>query len=165
MTNNDELALKLKAAAEKAIWGDWEDYKPHKGARGYEVKKGITAVAQHCLKDDAAYIAKANPKFILSLLAERDADKAENKKLRGWVADLEQKLSMANDRMLSWQNDALEAKKRIAELEARTVSVKLPCDYYNEDGSVCKSMTNTCEIVSAFRDGLRRAGIKLDVGE
>ncbi|ELY6400024.1 hypothetical protein SNQ81_002588 [Cronobacter sakazakii] len=55
---------KLKAAAEKARWGDWSAYKPHSGARGYEVRVGSEAVAQHCLKDDAAFtgvsIQKAN---------------------------------------------------------------------------------------------------------
>ena len=66
----------LKRAAEKATWGDWTAYQPHKGARGHEVKVGIKAVAQHCLKNDAGYIALAGPKVVLELLAERDADKA-----------------------------------------------------------------------------------------
>lgn len=65
----------LKRAAEKATWGDWTAYQPHKGARGHEVKVGIKAVAQHCLKNDAGYIALAGPKVVLELLAERDADK------------------------------------------------------------------------------------------
>ncbi|ELY6298809.1 hypothetical protein SNQ43_001221 [Cronobacter sakazakii] len=60
---------KLKAAAEKARWGDWSAYKPHSGARGYEVRVGSEAVAQHCLKDDAAFIAEASPKAVLCLIA------------------------------------------------------------------------------------------------
>ncbi|SPW12830.1 Uncharacterised protein [Cronobacter sakazakii] len=64
---------KLKAAAEKARWGDWSAYKPHSGARGYEVRVGSEAVAQHCLKDDAAFIAEASPKAVLCLIAALEA--------------------------------------------------------------------------------------------
>ncbi|WP_085017582.1 ead/Ea22-like family protein [Cronobacter sakazakii] len=64
---------KLKAAAEKARWGDWSAYKPHSGARGYEVRVGSEAVAQHCLKDDAAFIAEASPKTVLCLIAALEA--------------------------------------------------------------------------------------------
>ncbi|ELQ6229656.1 ead/Ea22-like family protein [Cronobacter dublinensis] len=64
---------KLKAAAEKARWGDWSAYKPHSGARGYEVRVGSEAVAQHCLKDDAAFIAAASPKAVLCLIAALEA--------------------------------------------------------------------------------------------
>jgi len=55
---------------------------------------------------------------------------------------------------------ALEsAEKRIAELEARKVTVKLPADYRNSDGSINDDMFNTCEVVGAFRDALAAAGI------
>ncbi|EPN9507726.1 hypothetical protein ACT5AJ_001601 [Cronobacter sakazakii] len=64
---------KLKAAAEKARWGDWSAYKPHSGARGYEVRVGSEAVAQHCLKDDAAFIAEASPKTVLCLIEALEA--------------------------------------------------------------------------------------------
>ncbi|ELY6363806.1 ead/Ea22-like family protein [Cronobacter sakazakii] len=64
---------KLKAAAEKARWGYWSAYKPHSGARGYEVRVGSEAVAQHCLKDDAAFIAEASPKAVLCLIAALEA--------------------------------------------------------------------------------------------
>ncbi|ELY2632447.1 ead/Ea22-like family protein [Cronobacter sakazakii] len=64
---------KLKAVAEKARWGDWSAYKPHSGARGYEVRVGSEAVAQHCLKDDAAFIAEASPKAVLCLIAALEA--------------------------------------------------------------------------------------------
>lgn len=56
--------------------------------------------------------------------------------------------------------DELEAaEKRIAELEARKVTVKLPADYRNDDGSINDDMFNTCAVVGAFRDALRVAGI------
>lgn len=53
--------------------GEMESYKPHKGARGYEVKVGAKAVAQHCLKVDSAFIAAANPPAVLALLDELEA--------------------------------------------------------------------------------------------
>ncbi|MFZ8680165.1 ead/Ea22-like family protein [Enterobacter bugandensis] len=74
MSNIDKRALREAAnAANAASWGDWESYKPHKGARGYEVKVGVKAVAQHCLKVDSVFIAAANPATVLALLDELEA--------------------------------------------------------------------------------------------
>lgn len=74
MSNIDKRALREAAnAANAASWGDWESYKPHKGARGYEVKVGVKAVAQHCLKVDSVFIAAANPTTVLALLDELEA--------------------------------------------------------------------------------------------
>lgn len=71
MSNIDKQALREAAnAANAASWGNWEPYKPHKGARGYEVKVGVKAVAQHCLKVDSVFIAAANPSTVLALLDE-----------------------------------------------------------------------------------------------
>lgn len=76
MSNIDKQALREAAnAANAASWGNWESYKPHKGARGYEVKVGVKAVAQHCLKVDSVFIAAANPKAVLALLDELEAAK------------------------------------------------------------------------------------------
>lgn len=74
MSNIDKQALREAAnAANAASWGYWESYKPHKGARGYEVKVGVKAVAQHCLKVDSVFIAAANPATVLALLDELEA--------------------------------------------------------------------------------------------
>ncbi|WP_319796352.1 ead/Ea22-like family protein [Enterobacter cloacae] len=74
MSNIDKRALRESAnAANAASWGNWEPYKPHKGARGYEVKVGVKAVAQHCLKVDSVFIAAANPATVLALLDELEA--------------------------------------------------------------------------------------------
>lgn len=50
-----------------------------------------------------------------------------------------------------------ESKRR--ELAARTMTVKLPADYRNSDGSINDDMFNTCAVVGAFRDALAAAGI------
>ncbi|MDN4370878.1 ead/Ea22-like family protein [Citrobacter portucalensis] len=74
MTALNKQALREAAnAANIASWGQWESYKSHKGARGYEVKVGAKAVAQHCLKVDSAFIAAANPPTVLALLDELEA--------------------------------------------------------------------------------------------
>ncbi|HFL5411222.1 TPA: ead/Ea22-like family protein [Escherichia coli] len=62
----------LREAAEKATWGDWDSYKPHRGARGYEIRLSSQAIAQHVLKNNAEFIAAFNPKVALALLDERE---------------------------------------------------------------------------------------------
>lgn len=69
-----------------------------------------------------------------------------------YTAELKTALESAIDR-------AESAEKRIAELEARKVTVKLPADYRNSDGSINDDMFNTCAVVGAFRDALAAAGI------
>ncbi|EFA4688952.1 ead/Ea22-like family protein [Escherichia coli] len=70
MSKIDYQALREKA--EKATWGDWDSYKPHRGARGYEVRLSSQAIAQHVLKNNAEFIAAFNPKIALALLDERE---------------------------------------------------------------------------------------------
>ena len=108
MTNNDELALKMKAAAEKAL----------PAIEKYEAGEIDGDDALEMLSDFTDVIKPAN---ILSLLAERDAD-----------------------------------KKRIAELEARTVSVPTFEEYQPDIAR---------ELQGAFRIACAAAGIKLEVGE
>lgn len=60
----------LREAAEKATWGDWDSYKPHRGAHGYKVRLSGQAIAQHVLKNNAEFIAAFNPKVALALLDE-----------------------------------------------------------------------------------------------
>nr|WP_235727384.1 ead/Ea22-like family protein [Escherichia coli] len=62
----------MREKAEKATWGDWDSYKPHRGARGYEVRLSSQAIAQHVLKNNAEFIAAFNPKVALALLDERE---------------------------------------------------------------------------------------------
>ncbi|HBE4556989.1 TPA: ead/Ea22-like family protein [Escherichia coli] len=105
----------LREAAEKATWGDWDSYKPHRGARGYEVRLSSQAIAQHVLKNNAEFIAAFNPKIALALLDERERNQQyiksrdqENEEIALTVGKLRVELEAAN--------------KRIAELEAEPVS-------------------------------------------
>ncbi|EAA4079228.1 TPA: ead/Ea22-like family protein [Escherichia coli] len=111
----------LREAAEKATWGDWDSYKPHRGARGYEVRLSSQAIAQHVLKNNAEFIAAFNPKIALALLDERERNQQyiksrdqENEEIALTVGKLRVELEAA--------------KKRIAELKAEPVSqtCKLP---------------------------------------
>ncbi|HAX4822257.1 TPA: ead/Ea22-like family protein [Escherichia coli] len=106
----------LREAAEKATWGDWDSYKPHRGARGYEVRLSSQAIAQHVLKNNAEFIAAFNPKVALALLDERERNQQyiklrdqENEEIALTVGKLRVELEAA--------------EKRIAELEAREISL------------------------------------------
>ncbi|KUQ20322.1 hypothetical protein AWI07_21610 [Enterobacter roggenkampii] len=99
MSNIDKRALREAAnAANAASWGNWESYKPHKGARGYEVKVGVKAVAQHCLKVDSVFIASANPATVLALLDELEAAEKRTVKMPafdGYVPHVARELQAA----------------------------------------------------------------------
>lgn len=108
----------LREAAEKATWGDWDSYKPHRGARGYEVRLSSQAIAQHVLKNNAEFIAAFNPKVALALLDERERNQQyiklrdqENEDIALTVGKLRVELEAA--------------EKRFAELESLTAP-KLP---------------------------------------
>lgn len=112
---------KLKAAAEKVRWVDWSAYKPHSGARGYEVRVGSEAVAQHCLKDDAAFIAEASPKAVLCLIEALEAKDAQ-------IAELLEKQRLIDicqgqglEHRIAAERRAEAAEKRVAELERQAI--------------------------------------------
>ncbi|HBE6359889.1 TPA: ead/Ea22-like family protein [Escherichia coli] len=133
----------LREAAEKATWGDWKSYKPHRGARGYEVRLSSQAIAQHVLKNNAEFIAAFNPKVALALLDERERNQQyikrrdqENEDIALTVGKLRVELEAAENNLIdsechvAEQEEALRDKqalleaseKRIAELEAELVS-------------------------------------------
>ena len=106
MSNIDKQALREAAnAANAASWGYWESCKPHKGARGYEVKVGVKAVAQHCLKVDSVFIAAANPATVLALLDELEKMQAQSSK---WCEAFHKAVSVG-----------ARYEERIAELERK----------------------------------------------
>ena len=129
MSNIDKRALREAAnAANAASWGNWETYKPHKGARGYEVKVGVKAVAQHCLKVDSVFIAAANPITVLALLDELEAKDSRIGELEVIATDYGIKFQKSQDALkhqsLLHKSQMEAAEKRIAELEALARGVK-----------------------------------------
>ncbi|WP_250897523.1 ead/Ea22-like family protein [Enterobacter roggenkampii] len=116
MSHIDKRALREAAnAANAASWGDWESYKPHKGARGYEVKVGVKAVAQHCLKVDSVFIAAANPATVLAMLDELEAKDKQIDDLKATAAHSSAGWKEAHEQ----EARAEAAEKRIAELERK----------------------------------------------
>ncbi len=122
----------LREAAEKATWGDWDSYKPHRGARGYEVRLSSQAIAQHVLKNNAEFIAAFNPKIALALLDERERNQQyiksrdqENEDIALTVGklrvELEEAKSKLNEQREYYEGVISDRSKRIAELEAREI--------------------------------------------
>ncbi|EMV3836795.1 ead/Ea22-like family protein [Escherichia coli] len=122
----------LREAAEKATWGDWDSYKPHRGARGYEVRLSSQAIAQHVLKNNAEFIAAFNPKIALALLDERERNQQyikrrdqENEDIALTVGKLRVELEAAksklNEQREYYEGVIADGSKRIAELEAREI--------------------------------------------
>ncbi|EFU8320386.1 DUF551 domain-containing protein [Escherichia coli] len=118
----------LREAAEKATWGDWDSYKPHRGARGYEVRLSSQAIAQHVLKNNAEFIAAFNPKVALALLDERERNQQyiklrdqENEDIALTVGklrvELEEAKSKLNEQREYYEGVISDGSKRIAELE------------------------------------------------
>lgn len=118
----------LREAAEKATWGDWGSYKPHRGARGYEVRLSSQAIAQHVLKNNAEFIAAFNPKVALALLDERERNQQyikrrdqENEDIALTVGklrvELEETKSKLNEQREYYEGVISDGSKRIAELE------------------------------------------------
>ncbi|WP_260767352.1 ead/Ea22-like family protein [Klebsiella aerogenes] len=139
-TDITELAQSLKAAAEKATPGPWR--------RASTLFNGITRgkfsltkediIAGTNEKRDAEFIALANPANILALVealekAHQRIDELENDEVRQRLANAEHQLYMAElakhnlkaSRKAQFRKRRA-AEKRIAELETRTVTVKLP---------------------------------------
>ncbi|HDY1560253.1 TPA: ead/Ea22-like family protein [Escherichia coli] len=130
MTKINYQALREKA--EKATWGDWDSYKPHRGARGYKVRLSGQAIAQHVLKNNAEFIAAFNPKVALALLDERERNlqyiksrDQENEDIALTVGrlrvELEETKSKLNEQREYYEGVIADGSKRIAELEAREI--------------------------------------------
>lgn len=111
----------LREAAVKATWGDWDSYKPHRGARGYGVRLSSQAIAQHVLKNNAEFIAAFNPKVALALLDEINA--LEETRINDvcriveLTKQLESAKSKLNEQREHYEGVIADGGKRIAELE------------------------------------------------
>lgn len=195
MTIDSEQIQALKAAIDDATQGSWVNESGEgweaiccdddQGNAGF-------IIAEFQGKDATAnrkYVQAANPAAIRSLLAERDADKAliaEQAKriaeLREWneglaqesldrqqrIAELKQKhcgsaLMEREEHHVGVVNKLLE---RIAELEARTLNVKLPEPPGPMSlGARAVYIGIVSDVVGAFQEACAAAGITLDVGE
>lgn len=117
MTNKQALR-EAASAANIASWGRWESYKPHKGARGYEVKVGVKAIAQHCLKVDSVFIAAANPATVLALLDELEA---KDKR----IAELESERDKQGRHACELFDEVNSQRQQIAELVAAGILIRI----------------------------------------
>lgn len=122
MTNINYQALREKA--ENATWGDWDSYKPHRGARGYEVRLSSQAIAQHVLKNNAEFIAAFNPNVALALLDERERNQQyikrrdqENEEIALTVGKLRVELEAAEKRNAKLQSENAYIRNRFKELD------------------------------------------------
>ncbi|HGC3097777.1 TPA: ead/Ea22-like family protein [Escherichia coli] len=107
----------LREAAEKATWGDWNSYKPHRGARGYEVRLSSQAIAQHVLKNNAEFIAAFNPKVALALLDERERNQQYIKRRDQENEDIALTVGKLRVELEAAENNLIDSECHVAELE------------------------------------------------
>ncbi|HBQ7343514.1 TPA: ead/Ea22-like family protein [Klebsiella pneumoniae] len=126
-TDITELAQSLKAAANKAGADDWqakkisgEFYVIRKGSYsskcGYRTYQPIAEIDHKSTRD---YVAIANPANILALVEA--LDKAQQQ-----MTESENRVRKQNRHICELFDDNTALRQRIAELESRTVTVKMP---------------------------------------
>ncbi|HAW5638287.1 TPA: ead/Ea22-like family protein [Escherichia coli] len=155
----------LREAAEKATWGGWDSYKPHRGARGYEVRLSSQAIAQHVLKNNAEFIAAFNPKVALALLDERERNQQyikrrdqENEEIALTVGKLRVELEGKDSKIanLTAERDAL----REGEMgDARHSNTRAAADIYFQLVEECEIPAggSLVEYVDDMREKLEAA--------
>ncbi|PXW62868.1 hypothetical protein DFO55_101724 [Grimontella sp. AG753] len=182
MTINSEQIQALKAAAESCGKQEPLSLVVYHGKMCLRNKGGIvfTVIRDICFPEYSAenenYARLAElctPDSILSLLAERAADKA----LIGVYSDAYKEAAHAE--AVNWEAAAslaeenVELKRRIAELEARTLTVKLP-DYSEfaivhftgcSDDYAKGWVDGKNTVANAYATACAAAGITLVVGE
>ncbi|EOC0433290.1 ead/Ea22-like family protein [Cronobacter dublinensis] len=138
---------KLKAAAEKATPGKWwidshgsamvsftgngmkTIFVTDGKAMGKAVRHQDTGNLSHWRNDnDATFIATANPSTVLELIAALEAAEKHN-------AELEQVLSAAQNDEIDARCHVDELERRVAELEARKITVRFDAIPMSELGS------------------------------
>ncbi|MFC6121756.1 ead/Ea22-like family protein [Citrobacter bitternis] len=132
MTINSEQIQALKAAAESATPGEWAiQFGDEIYASDGVNHDQIAMLFSDNSARDAEFIAAANPSVVLSLLAERDADKAMIAEsvvlfetLRQRIAELEREKDAMTAAALAMRDDMREA---------RTLTVKFPEDWHFEE--------------------------------
>lgn len=130
MINIDDLALRLKAAAERAGAGEWQYIRTSAVSNSYIVN-GVGRTVVNVTTGDvparyARFIELTNPANILTLLAERDADKKQLDAMSQAFMNLK---LLADVYLHAYE----EAKASVTALEARTVSVNWPDGWHFEE--------------------------------
>ncbi|EMF8385143.1 ead/Ea22-like family protein [Klebsiella variicola] len=162
-TDITELAQSLKAAAEKSGIEQWVNNHGEVNTADYEVDGGV--FIDHICDCEiigtesprAELIALANPANILALVEA--LEKAQQR-----IAELDIKNCELDSLTQRWAVERAENADRIAELESRTVTVKLP----EPPGPMSVGARTVyfgivADVVSAFQYGLTAAGIKVEV--
>lgn len=151
MTNEQIQALQAAADATQATeWEFHERYSLSHAGGGYVSINGVEAI--WCLnkavggmahsKDVLRYIAAANPAVILSLLAERDADKALIAVYSDAYKEAAHEVSVNWEAATALAEENTELKRRIAELEERERRIiKLA----NDSGELCDRVMDALE--------------------
>ncbi|WP_400237711.1 ead/Ea22-like family protein [Klebsiella michiganensis] len=165
-TDITELAQSLKAAAEKATQGNWRAFQYHDGRCGIGGgHNDEIMVCEHISKErphDAMFIAMANPANILALVEALEKAQRAN-------AAQDDHINQQQDRIEQLEKGNQYAGKRIAELESRTVTFKLP--FTPEPSAFApwvakafyqfhKDTVKSC--VAVFSDACATAGIKVE---
>ncbi|HBQ7223062.1 ead/Ea22-like family protein [Klebsiella pneumoniae] len=148
MTNITELAQRMRTAAEKAGVEQWVNNRGEVNTADYEVDGG-TYIDHICdceivgtESPRAEFIAMANPANVIDLVEALEKAQRYIEELREWNAGLAQESCERQQRisellegkvgnaLLERENHHVELvgklAERIAELESRTVTVKLP---------------------------------------
>ena len=131
---------KLKAAAEKA-----KEY-------------GGIAMYSKAIKANAAFKEAATPAAVLELIAALEAKDVQ-------IAELDERLLRYAGIATRRAEHVAELEKRIAELEARTLTVKLPPEVQSSNIPFAADGANAMrkEVVNALTDACAAAGISLKI--
>ncbi|MEF3072917.1 ead/Ea22-like family protein [Klebsiella pneumoniae] len=118
MTDINELAQSLKAAAEKATQGDWRAFQYHDGRCG--IGGGHNAeimVCEHISKErphDAMFIALANPANVLALVEALE-------KAKSTIAEMDNRIRQQNRNICELFDDGKALRDRIAVLDSHAM--------------------------------------------
>lgn len=154
-TDITELAQRLKAAAEKATQGNWRAFQYHDGRCGIGGGHNAEImVCEHISKErphDAMFIALANPANVLALVEALEKAQQVDEELcrllppgaeymdppdggdvtplegvRRMVADYRQRIAELESQLKAAENNEIDARCHIADLESRTVKLPKP---------------------------------------
>ena len=156
MTDITELAQSLKAAAENAI-GAHERLAAYPYGEIIDISQPEGEQIDIDITDLNEFNKEANPVNVLALVEV--LEKAQQR-----IAELDIKNCELDSLTQRWAVERAENADRIAELESRTVTVKLP----EPPGPMSVGARTVyfgivADVVSAFQYGLTAAGIKVEV--